>query len=236
MAERVDAEGALLDDDRTEEAGDEEGGERGHPRIGVELRGDEEDAVSIAEDGRHHEAHEGADPLDVAVLPHDEGVGLEVLDVGDGCRRLEAEEEPADMGVKEALGDIVRVFVFIHVLMVDTVVGAPIMGRILERSGAEEQDEELHGPLGLEGNVGKQAVVAQGDTEAGRVVVEHEHGPDEAPAVDLVGGVSRQGVLGPEEPWHDGQREEGRQDQKGGGHPFDTVDREVFELHSRGRK
>ena len=236
VAERVDAERALLDNDRAEQAGDEEGGERGHPRIGVERRGDEEDAISIAEDGRHHEAYEGANPLDVAVLPHDQGVGFKVLDVGDGGRRLEAEKEPADMGVKEAFGDIVRIFVFIHVLVVDAVVGAPIVGRILEGSGTEEQNEELHRPLGLEGNMGKQAMVAQGDPEAGRVVIEHEHRPDEAPAVDLVGGVSREVILGPEEPGDHGQRKEGRQDQEGGGHPLDAVDREVFELHSRGRK
>jgi hypothetical protein len=74
--------------------------------------------------GRDDEAHEGADPLDVAVLPHDERVGFEVLDVGDGRLRLEAEEEPADVGVEEALGDIVGIFVFIHVLVVDAVVGA----------------------------------------------------------------------------------------------------------------
>jgi len=177
---------------------------------------------------------EGSDPLDVAVLPHDEGVGFEVLDVGDGRLRLEAEEEPADMGVEEALGDIVRVFVFIHVLVVDTVVGGPIQGRVLEGSGAEQEDEELHRPLGLEGNMRKQAMVTQGDAEAGRVVIEHEQGPDEAPAVDLVGGVIGEGELGPEEPRHHGQRKEGRPDQEGGGHPFDTVDGEVFELHSRG--
>ena len=140
------------------------------------------------------------------------------------------------MGIKEAFGDIVRVFVFIHVLMVDTVVGAPIMGRILEGSGAEQEDEELHWPLGFEGNVGKQAMVAQGDTEAGRVVIEHEQGPDETPALDLIRGTISEGELGPEEPRYHGQRKEGRPDQEGGGHPLDAVDREVFELHSRGRK
>ena len=108
------------------------------------------------------------------------------------------------MGVKEAFGDIVGIIIFIHVLVVDTVVGAPIMGRIFEGSGAEEQHEELHRPLGLEGNMRKQAVVAQGDAEAGRVIVEHEHGPDESPAMDLIGGVNRQVELGPEEPRHQG--------------------------------
>ena len=231
VAERVDAEGALLDDDRAEQSGDEEGGQGGHARVGVAHEG----GVAITEGGRHHEAHEGPDPLDVAVLPHDEGVGFEILDVGDGRLRLEAEEEPADMGVEEALGDIVGIFVFIHVLVVDTVVGGPIQGRILEGSGAEQEHEELHRPLGLEGNVGKQAVVAQGDAEAGRVVIEHEQGQDETPAMDLVGGVNREVVLGPEEPGDHGQRKEGRPDQEGGGHPFDAVDREVFELHRRAK-
>ena len=57
------------------------------------------------------------------------------------------------MGVKEALGDVVRVLVFIDMLMVDPVVGGPIQGRILEGSRAEKEDEELHRPLGLEGEV-----------------------------------------------------------------------------------
>jgi hypothetical protein len=74
------------------------------PGFGVAHEG----GVTITEGGRDDEAREGADPLDVAVLPHDERVGFEVLDVGDGRLRLEAEEEPADVGVEEALGDIVQ--------------------------------------------------------------------------------------------------------------------------------
>jgi hypothetical protein len=74
----------------------------------------------------------------------------------------------------------------------------------------------------------EQAVVAQGDAEAGGVVIEDEHRPDEARAVDLVGGVVSQMELGPEEPGHHGQRKEGGPDQEGGSHPLDAVDRGSF--------
>ena len=135
------------------------------------------------------------------------------------------------MGVKEALGDVVRVLVFIDMLMVDPVVGGPIQGRILEGSRAEKEDEELHRPLGLEGDVREEAVVAQGDTETRSVVVKNEHRPDEGPALHLAGVTSGQVILIPEEPRHHGQRQQGRTDQKNGGDPFDAVNREILKLH-----
>ena len=116
------------------------------------------------------------------------------------------------MSVKEAFGDIVRVCIFIHVLMVDAVVGAPIMGRILEGSGAEEQHEQLDRPFGLKRQVREKSVVAQGDTEARGVIVEDEQGPDEAPAVYLINSLGGQVILRPEEPRDDRQGEQRRPD------------------------
>ena len=138
------------------------------------------------------------------------------------------------MGVKEAFGDIIRVFIFIHVLMVDPVVGAPIMSRILEGSGAKEQHEQLDRPFGLKRQVREKSVVTQGDTEARGVIVEDEQGPDEAPAVHLINGIDRQVILRPEEPRYDRQGEQRRPDQENGSDPLDAIDWEVFELHSGG--
>jgi hypothetical protein len=67
-------------------------------------------------------------------------------------------------------------------------------------------------------------MVTQSDAETRGVVVEDEEGPDEAPALDVV-------ELGPEEPGHDSQGKQRRADEERRGHPFDAVDREVFELH-----
>ena len=136
------------------------------------------------------------------------------------------------MGVKEAFRDIVRVLVFIDMLMVNPVVGGPIQGGILEGSRAEKEDEEFHRPLGLEGDVRKEAVVAQGDAKAGGVVIENEHRPDERPALHLARITCGQVILIPEEPRYHGQRQQGRTNQENGGDPFDTVDREIPKHHT----
>ena len=228
VAKRVDAEGALLDDHRTEEAGDEEGGQSRHPRrlVTVEI------TPSPAQEGRCHEPNDETNPLDVAVLPHHEGVCFEVLHIGDGGLWLQAEEQPADMGVEEALGDVVRILILVDVLVVDAVVGGPVQGGVLEGSGAKQQDEDLHGPLGLEGQVGEEAVVAQGDAKTGGVVVEDEQGPDEGPTLHLARSAGFQVILGPQEPRHHRQRQQGRADQENGRDPLDAVDRKIPKLHT----
>ena len=88
VAERVDAEGALLDHDRTEQSSDEEGGQGSHPRgfVAVEV------TPRPAQEGRGDETDGETDPLDVAVLPHHERVSLEILDVSDGRLWLQTEE------------------------------------------------------------------------------------------------------------------------------------------------
>ena len=65
-----------------------------------------------------------ADPMDVAVLPHDHRILLQVGDVVEGWLGTELEEQPADVRVEEALGDVVRILVVIDVLVMVAMLAA----------------------------------------------------------------------------------------------------------------
>lgn len=80
------------------------------------------------------------------------------------------------MRPEEPLGDIVGVLVMIHVLMVFAVVGAPIENGVFEGAGAEEQGGELDRGARFEGEVGEEAVVAEGDAQT----CQDEHSEKEA--------------------------------------------------------
>ena len=179
-----------------------------------------------AKQGGEQEAHDHADPLHVAVLPRDELVLLEVSDVAVVLVvGLELEEQPADVREEEALADRVRVVVVVDVLVVLAVFAGPHDDRVLEGRRAKEQREKLHRPLGLEGHVREQPVVAQSDAHARGVEHHHEHRHEEP----------RQPV-GEEVRRHGGQGEGERADQKGTGHPVDFVDVEAVEDHEVGER
>ncbi len=132
-----------------------------HPRHAAEeetaQRADPAARHRPAEERREHEAHRHADPLHVLVLPTDERVLLEVRHVLVRRVGIELEEQPADVREEETLVDGIRVILVIDVLVVVAVFAAPHEHGILERRRAEEQREELHRPLGLEGHVRETA-------------------------------------------------------------------------------
>ena len=135
--------------------------------------GDEETAEGAdgaldepADGGGEDEAHEDGEEMDVAVLKADEGIAVEIRDVIEGGLGVDLEHEPADVGVEEALADVVGVFLVIDVLVMAAMLGAPHEGGVLEGAGAEEEGEEPDGPMRLEGEMGEMTVVAQGDAEA----------------------------------------------------------------------
>jgi hypothetical protein len=170
VAERVDEEGRLLDHEDAEHAGDQETTESGGSGVVHE----------VGETGWQGEADHEGDDLVPAVLPHDQLVLAEVLDVVEGRLRQGLEKDPADVGPEEALGNVVRIVVVVRVLVVAAVVGDPVQRRVFERAGAEDQGEETDGPLRLEGEVGEQTMVPEGDAHARRDDVEQEHGRQEA--------------------------------------------------------
>ena len=113
------------------------------------------------------------------MLPHDEFVLLQVLNVVQWRNWLELEHEPAHMGPEEALGDVIGVLVGIDVLVVLAVLGAPPQGGILKGGGPKEQNEDLYGPLGPIGLVGEKPVVSHSDADAGGRIEEKKNSEKE---------------------------------------------------------
>ena len=99
-------------------------------------------APRVTDRGRQDEGDEDADPLHVAMLPHDHRVLLQVGHVVEGRRRLELEEQPADVRVEEPLGDVVGIFVVIDVLVVGPVFAGPEQRGVFKRTRTENQREK----------------------------------------------------------------------------------------------
>jgi hypothetical protein len=121
------------------------------------------------------EANEDGQEVDVAVLNADERILVEVGNVIERGGGVELEHEPADVGVKEALADVVRILVVIDMLVMAAMLGRPHEGGVLEGSGAKEEGEETDGPMRLEREMGEVAMIPEGDAEA----TEGEHHEEE---------------------------------------------------------
>ncbi len=90
---------------------------------------------------------------------------------------------------------------------------APHEGRVFKGTSSEEEGEELDGPVGLEGEVGEEAVVSKGDGEPARA--EHEEEEGDLESVDpVVPDVERDSDQGNEE----------GSDKEGAGGPVDPVE------------
>jgi hypothetical protein len=163
VTETVDKEGALLNDKNAQGSHDEKSSEGSHGAT-----------PKVTEGGWQNEANEKGNEFVVLVLPHHELVLAKVRHVVQGRLGVHFEKNPANVGPKKAILNIVRVIVIVGVLMVATMVGSPIENRVLESAGPEDTGEKPHRPLGLEGEVGKEAVVTQRDTHPGRYDVEEK--------------------------------------------------------------
>lgn len=161
MGEGVDAEGGLLNEKDAEDTGiDEATG----PVVPAET----------ANEGGNNQSH-GDDRLDVvAVLPNDNGVIVEIGDVGTAdTAGVLLHDHPADVAVEQTFADGVRILLGIGVTVVRTMETGPPPSAALDSGGATSGKEDLEGKGGLVGGVSPQAMVAGGDTEASEKVVEH---------------------------------------------------------------
>ena len=75
-----------------------------------------------------------------------------------------AEEQPADVGVEKALGNVVRVFVVIHKFVMPTMVRAPAQGRAFKGGGTKQERVNLYRPCGCEREVREEPMVTERDT------------------------------------------------------------------------
>src|SRR5439155_25864783 len=71
------------------------------------------------------------------------------------------------MGVEKTFGDVVRIFVVIHMFMMAAMFAGPHEDRILERSGAKDEYEQTHRESGPESHVRKQTVITSVIIEPG---------------------------------------------------------------------
>src|SRR6266480_34833 len=80
----------------------------------------------------------------------------------------ELEQQPANMGVEKTFGDVVRIFVVIHMFMMASMFAGPHEDRIFERSRAKDEYEQAHRESRPESHVRKETVITERDAEAGR--------------------------------------------------------------------
>ena len=148
------------------------------------------------------------------MLPHDQRVAAEIVDIIHRLLRPEFEKEPADVRPEKALADVVRIVIVIDVFVVLAVVRTPIEGRILESTGAEEKGGQFDRGLRFEGEMGKETMVAEGDTETGGHV-EKEEETDLEPIEPVV----------PDVEWHGGKGQGVDDGQENAGRPVDAIPR-----------
>jgi hypothetical protein len=148
VGERVDAEGGLLDEADAQDAG-------------VDVAAEPVTPEEAADERREDEAH-GHDALDeVAVLPDDDGVLVEVGDVGAaGALGVLLEDHPAEVGVEETLADRVGVLDGVGVSVVGAVIPGPPPDGALHGAGAHGSKVDLKRRGGLVRAVSPETVVA----------------------------------------------------------------------------
>ena len=81
-------------------------------------------APRITDRGRQGKRDDRANPMNVSVLPHDQRVFLQIADVVEGRRRLQLEEQPADVRLEKPFPNVVGVVVVIDVLVMRAVLAA----------------------------------------------------------------------------------------------------------------
>ena len=111
VAERVDAEGRVVHEHDTGEAGEQERAEGG---IGP--------TIDVADDRRQAEAHENGDRHIVFVLQPGEAVFLQIPHPCERRVGAAAEEKPADVGMKKTARNVIGVVIVVHEFVVAAVV------------------------------------------------------------------------------------------------------------------
>ncbi len=171
VAEGVDEKRAMLGDHDAADAGNKESTECAGPWVYFHLK-----IPKVAECHGNDDPDDEADPVHILVLPHDQFVFPEVGDIIHRWLGVELEKEPTDVRPEEALGDIIGIFVMVDVFVMKAMIGRPVEAGIFERTGAEDEGEELDGHFCLKRQMGKQTVITDGDAHHRGRQVKEEHG------------------------------------------------------------
>jgi hypothetical protein len=160
VGQRVDAEGGLLDEEDAEDTGIDEATHPVTPKETSNSRGEDE-------------THEDDDLDVVLVLPDNDGVLVEVGDVGaaDALGVL-LHDHPAKMAVQEALADAVGVLGGVGVAVVSTVVTAPPADGALDGTAANSGEEDAQRQGGIVRLVCPETMVSGCDSETSPEVVD----------------------------------------------------------------
>jgi hypothetical protein len=156
--------------------------------------------------------------MDILMLPKNQRIFLQVGYVIKWRPGIEFEHQPADVGVKKTLGDAIRIFIVIDMLMMRAVLASPEERRVFKSSSAEDQRNETHDPVCLEGQVREQPVITNRYRKA--ACAEHDKKKDHLEPID------------PEEieiAGHRGQREKQSADEKRARRPIDIFERDSRE-------
>jgi hypothetical protein len=156
--------------------------------------------------------------MDPFVLPGDQFVVVKVVDIVEGGLRLQFEHEPTHVSPEKALGDIVGVFIGIHMFVVLAVLGAPPNGRVFKCSCSKEKYIKFNWPFCLKCFVGKQSMVSHGDAHtSGDVKKEKNSEKEPIPPV------------GPKVIRNRSYSKYGSKDEKSTRHPFHPIEWYIFE-------
>lgn len=178
VSERVDAEGGLLDEEDAEDTS-------------VDVATHPVTPAKSSDECREDQAHEEHDLEVVLVLPDDDGVLVQVGDVGTAdTLGVLLHEHPSEMAVQETLADAVGVLDGIGVAVVGAVVTAPPADGALDGTATNSGEEDLERERGVVRLVGPEAMVASSDAETSPEVVDDspdgglpsERGPESSDA------------------------------------------------------
>ena len=142
VAKTVDEESALLNQEHPKRSHQQETTQGTHPATG-----------EVTNDRRKKKTHDTRDRLVVFVLPHHHLVLAKIGHVIERRLRIDLKENPSHVRPKEAIVDVIRVVVVVDMLVVTTMVGAPVESGVLKSTGTENERKETHRPLRLEREV-----------------------------------------------------------------------------------
>ena len=112
-----------------------------------------------AEYRRDAKTHQDRDRLNMSVLPGDELVFLQIGYVVVRLIVIQLEKQPADVRVKKAFRNAIRIIVVIHMLMMAPMFACPCQNRVLESGRTKDEDKKPNWPAGLEGKVREKPMV-----------------------------------------------------------------------------
>ena len=160
MGERVDAEGGLLDEEDTEDTSVDKAALPVIPQKSRDSRGEDE-------------THEDDDLDVVLVLPNDDGVLVQVGDVGTAdALGVLLHNHPPKMAVEKTLANAVGVLVGVGVAVVGTVVAAPPADGALNSAAADECEEDAQWQRGIVRFVCPETMVTSCDAKTRPEVVD----------------------------------------------------------------